>query len=98
MHVHTKRTRWTRRLPTFVVSALVLALVSSVQVASGTTSASAKPVIGKPKAVPAQPVAGKPFTVSFRVTRSDTGKPLTRGTMICDPSVAGKVIAHAESF
>ena len=44
------------------------------------------------------PPAGKRFTVSFRVTRSDTGKPLTLGKMICDPSIAGKAIAHAESF
>ena len=29
---------------------------------------------------------------------SDNGAPLTRATMICDPSVAGKVIKHAEQF
>ncbi len=57
-----------------------------------------KPKIGAPMTLPAAPVAGKRFTVSFPVVRSDTGAPLTRGTMICDPSVNGKVITHAESF
>ena len=56
------------------------------------------PVIGKPVTVPARVVAGKRITVSFPVTRSDNKKPLTAGTMICDPSVVGKVIRHAESF
>ena len=31
-------------------------------------------------------------------TRSDTGAPLTTGKMVSDPSVAGKVLVHAESF
>ena len=57
-----------------------------------------RPVIGKPTAIPAAPIAGKRFTVSFRVTTSDSGKPLTKGTMTCDPSIAGKVLKHAESF
>jgi hypothetical protein len=37
---------------------------------------------------------GKRFT--FKVTRSDTGPPLTTGTMVCDPSVAGKAAAYAD--
>ena len=57
-----------------------------------------QPVIGVPATVPAKPKAGKQFTVSFPVTRSDNGAPLTTGTMICDPSVNGKVITHRESF
>ena len=36
--------------------------------------------------------------MSFKVTRSDTSAPLTTGTMTCDPSIAGKVLPHAESF
>jgi len=55
-------------------------------------------VIGKPVTVPARPVAGKRFTVSFKVTQGVAGAPVLRGKMICDPSVAGTVIAHAESF
>lgn len=57
-----------------------------------------KAVIGAPSVTPARPVAGKQFTVVFPVTRSDNGAALTRGTMICDPSVAGKVIRHSEQF
>jgi hypothetical protein len=57
-----------------------------------------KPIIGTPVTLPTTPVAGKRFTVTFPVTRSDNGAPLTVGTMVCDPSVKGKVIAHAESF
>ena len=58
----------------------------------------AKPVIGAPSPSPATPVAGKRFTVSFKVRRGDTGKPLTSGTMACDPSSGGKVLRHTESF
>ena len=61
-------------------------------------SATYKPVIGNPVSTPAKAFAGKPFAVAFRVTRSDTGTPLTKGRMTCDPSVSGKVLAHAESF
>jgi hypothetical protein len=43
-------------------------------------------------------IAGKRFTVAFRVTRSDNGAALTVGRMICDPSIQGKVLAHAEQF
>jgi hypothetical protein len=57
-----------------------------------------KPVVAAPVAVPAKPVAGKRMTVTFAVTRSDSGAPMSTGTMICDPSIAGKVITHAESF
>jgi hypothetical protein len=56
------------------------------------------PVIGAPVTTPPRPVAGKRFTVAFPVTRSDTGTPLPTGRMTSDPSVAGKVIPHAESF
>jgi hypothetical protein len=57
-----------------------------------------KPVFGAAKIVPAKPVAGKKLVFTVAVKRSDTGAPLTAGTMSCDPSVAGKVIKHAESF
>ena len=57
-----------------------------------------KAVIGTPTAVPAKPVAGRRFTIVFPVTRSDNGATLTTGTMICDPSVAGKVLPHSERF
>ena len=57
-----------------------------------------KPVIAPATLVPAQAVAGQRLTVTHKVTRSDNGRPLTTGRMICDPSSAGKVISHAESF
>ena len=60
--------------------------------------AAVKPVIGAPARAPAAVVAGKRLTVTFPVTRSDNGRALTSGRMICDPSVTGKVIPHAESF
>jgi virginiamycin B lyase len=57
-----------------------------------------KPVLGKALAQPAQPLAGKRFTFTLPVNRSDTNAPLTTARMVCDPSVAGKVIRHVESF
>jgi hypothetical protein len=57
-----------------------------------------RPLLGKPVGVPAKPLAGKEFSFSLPVTRSDTGGALLTGKMVCDPSVAGKVIKHAESF
>lgn len=57
-----------------------------------------KPLIAKPRVAPTQPAAGKRMVVTFAVTRSDNGRPLTSGKMICDPSIRGKVISHAESF
>lgn len=57
-----------------------------------------KPLVAKPIISPRQSVAGRRMVVTFAVTRSDSGMPLTSGTMICDPSISGKVIKHAESF
>jgi hypothetical protein len=56
-----------------------------------------KPVFGPARITPG-PVAGKKVVFTLAVNRSDTGAPLTTGKMICDPSVTGKVIRHAESF
>jgi hypothetical protein len=72
------------------------------QAATSTTTPTApkpaRPVIGAPAATPRIPVAGKRFAVTFAVSRSDTGALLTSGTMTCDPSVAGVVVKHTESF
>jgi hypothetical protein len=57
-----------------------------------------KPVIGAPVASLARPVAGKKFGVTFTVTKSTDGSPLTSGTMVLDPSVSGKLLAHSELF
>lgn len=72
------------------------ALVAAAPVVSGTTPS--KPVIGKPRAVPPRPVAGQRFAVTFAVTRADTGRPLTRARMTCDPSIGGRTIRHTDSF
>jgi peptide/nickel transport system substrate-binding protein len=56
-----------------------------------------KPVIGKATIVPGA-IAGKRVTVSFHVTQSDTGAPVTSGTMVCDPKVGGRVLRHLEHF
>jgi hypothetical protein len=73
-------------------------LTAAAPTAGGAPVGTVKPVIGAPVTVPARPRAGRPFVVSFKVTRSDTGAPLMRGRMICDPSVAGRTIQHVESF
>jgi basic membrane protein A and related proteins len=57
-----------------------------------------KPLIGQATIVP-RPTAGKRVTVSFRVTRTDTGEPLAAAEAIAaDPSVAGKPVKHLEQF
>jgi hypothetical protein len=56
------------------------------------------PVIGKPTLTPAVPKAGARLTVTFPLTRQEDGTPLTSATMMCDPQVAGKVLAHSESI
>ena len=57
-----------------------------------------RPVLGKAVTGPLWPLAGKRFTFTLPVKGSDTGAPLRTGRMVCDPSVAGRVIRHAESF
>ena len=92
------------RLGRYSLVALALAGIlgsastAAAPTASGTPTGPVKPVIGKPVTVPPQPLAGRRFIVSFKVARSDTGAPLVRGRMICDPSVAGRTIQHVESF
>jgi hypothetical protein len=38
----------------------------------------------------ARPKAGEPFTVGLAVTRSDTGRPIASGSVVCRVVVAGK--------
>ena len=77
---------------------VIWAITAASPAATAGTSAAAKPVIAPPVAVPSRPLPGKRFAVSFRVTRSDTRAPLTRGVMIATPSIAGRVMPHSESF
>lgn len=80
-------------------SALAVALTVTV---AGAARASAprpvSPVIGPARTTPAAPTAGERFGVAFAVRRSDTGAPLRQGTLVCDPSIDGVVLAHTESF
>jgi hypothetical protein len=56
-----------------------------------------KPIIGAPVTT-AGPIAGKRFVVSFAVTRSDDGKPMTSATVGCKTTVAGKTVRHTHTF
>jgi Calx-beta domain len=90
-----------RHIAPVVLSALMVgaaAAVVPVTSAAGGSVPGGKPVIAKPVTIPTRPVAGKPFALSFKVTRSDTHTRLLVGRMICDPSIAGKLIRHVESF
>jgi hypothetical protein len=56
------------------------------------------PAIGKPLAVPSRPRAGKLLSLSFPVTRADTGAALTGGTIAVQTSIAGKPVARTTSL
>ncbi len=56
-----------------------------------------RPVIGAPAAA-IVPQAGKRFSVTFTVTRSDNGSPLTNGIATCTALVALKAIACGKSL
>ena len=72
-----------------VLGGAVLSVAASAAGGSARSPAAVKPVIGQPVTAPTQAMAGKPFAVSFKVTRSDNGKPVAAGRMICDPTVPG---------
>lgn len=56
------------------------------------------PAIGKPLAVPAVPRAGKLLSLSFPVTRADTGASLTGGTVAVQTSIAGQAVPRTTSL
>ena len=85
-----------RRL--FTTATMLSVIGAALITSSAGSTAAYKPVIGKPAVTPAQAVAGKRFTVSFKVTRSDTNARLATGTMTSELSVAGLKIPHAKSF
>jgi hypothetical protein len=62
------------------------------------TSAVIAPAIGKPLAVPKRPVHGRLFSVSFPVTRTDTGAQLQGGTLTVSATVGGKAVAKNASL
>jgi hypothetical protein len=86
-------------VPGGLVGVVLVGSLTVVPVAlNGTPKSGGRPVIGKPVATPAQPAAGKPFTVSFRVTRTDNGRAYLGGRMTGDPTIAGRIVQHTESF
>jgi Calx-beta domain len=87
-----------RVLVVCLFAAAAVAVASGAPAASGAKAGIVKPVIGKAVTTPAKATAGKRFAVTIRVTRSDTGGLLTKGTMVCNPTVGGKLIAHTDSF
>ncbi len=87
-----------RHLVTLLALAAAIFVVAPAAGGGEQSSKVVRPVIGKAVTTPAKAVAGKRFAVSIRVTRSDTGRPLTQGTMACNPTVGGKLIAHTDSF
>lgn len=63
-----------------------------------TTAPAETPVIGAPTTVPAKALADRRLTVSFPVKRSSDGAPLSGGTMICNPTITGKLLHHTEQY
>jgi hypothetical protein len=61
-------------------------------------SATIAPAIGTPLAVPKRPVHGKLFSVSFPITRTDTGQQLEGGTLSVATTIAGKAVAKNASL
>lgn len=55
--------------------------------------AALKLLAGTRTGAPVRPVAGKAFTISVPITRSDTGKKISTGTVACAVNVAGKRVA-----
>lgn len=71
---------------------------TTTAVTTTTETPEIRPLIGKPTLVPSRPIAGKRLTISYPVTRGSDGSPLMSGKLVCDPSVAGKLIPHSEQF
>lgn len=61
-------------------------------------SAVIAPAVGKPLAVPKRPVHGKLFSVSFPVTRTDTGRQLQGGTLSVAATIGGKPVPKNASL
>ena len=55
-------------------------------------------MVGAPSALPAAPKAGKRAVVSFAVTRSDNGLPMSAAKLTSVATIGGKAVAHVHSF
>ena len=99
-----------RRLIGFGTSVFVVAVFSASAGAETTAPSRAdaaqptaafadvKPIIGRPTASPARLVAGGRVVITFRVTRSDTGRPLPRGSASASVRLDGRPTASTASF
>jgi hypothetical protein len=76
----------------------VLCAAGALAIAAPAESARVRPVIGKPVLVPAHPLSGKRFSVSFRVTRSDTHAPIADAIVTSRPKLDGHVMRHTDTF
>jgi hypothetical protein len=56
------------------------------------------PALGTPLAVPAHPTHGKLFSISFPVTRTDTGAALDGGTLTTTTTIGGKAVSKNASL
>src|SRR4029078_8303705 len=77
-----------------LVGAVLVGSLTIVPARLNGTRRGGRAVIARRVGSPAQPAAGRPFTVSFKVTRSDNGRPFVRGKMTGAPSIAGLVAQH----
>lgn len=69
-----------------VVAVIVAVVAVFVSIASSAHAADVKPVIGKATATPAQAIQGAKLGVSAKVTRSDNGRALAQGLLVCRPT------------
>jgi hypothetical protein len=74
----------------------VLAVCGSALGATSTTQAG-RPVIGAPRTSPRRPLPGKRFHASFSL-RTTSGGAVTNAVTVFSASVAGRVLAHSDSF
>jgi hypothetical protein len=65
---------------------------------SAKPTADVRAVVGKPLAVPAKALAGKLLTLSFPVSRSDNGEPLSGASIASTATIAGKAVPHTRSL
>ena len=94
-----------RALGTLTAAAILAVFFASAGVVNGAIPSdhegsplTGAPMVAVPVASPTLAVAGSTFTVNHAVTTGDTGAVLMAGHMICDPSVQGVVLHHAEYF
>jgi hypothetical protein len=82
---------------TVVVGAAVLAAMCGTALGATSTSLGGRPVIGAPRTTPRRPAPSKRFRISFAV-HTGAGRSLTNAVVSFKASIAGRSIAHTDSF